>query len=68
MKFTEEELYDISVSMYRDAGFDIDEVREGIGQWAHYSAEEDYADLEEVKEELAGLIEKDKKMQEALED
>jgi hypothetical protein len=68
MKFSEEELFEIAADMYRKAGFDLDEVGGGIGQWANYSAEEDYADLEEVKEELAGLIENDKKMKEALED
>lgn len=68
MKFTAEDLYEIASEMYRKAGFNLNEVREGIAQWASYSSEDDYADLEEVKEELSGLIEADKKMQEALED
>lgn len=59
MKFLAEDLYEIASDMYRKAGFDLDEVREGIGQWANYSAEDEYADLEEVKEELETLIEND---------
>lgn len=68
MKFSAEELFEIASGMYRKAGFDLDEVREGLSQWAYYSAEEDYADMEEVKEELASLIQKDKEMKETLED
>lgn len=67
MKFAAEKLYDVALEMYQKAGFDLDEVREGIAQWASYSSEDEYADLEEVKEELETLIENDKKMQESLE-
>lgn len=67
MKFSAEDLYEIASEMYRKAGFDLDKVREGIAQWAHYSADYEYDSIEEVKEELETLIENDKKMQESIE-
>lgn len=60
MKFTEEELYDISISMYRDAGFDVDKIDEGIGQWAYYSQDDDYEDESAVRDEIAGYIANEK--------
>lgn len=59
MKFSAEELFELAMEMYRKAGFDRDEVSEGLGEWAYWSADYEYDSIEEVKEELETLIEND---------
>jgi hypothetical protein len=60
MKFSEERLYDIAAGMYRNAGFDVNKINEGIGQWAYYSQNDDYEDESAVRAEIAGYIANEK--------
>ena len=54
MKFDAETLFEIAQEEYRKAGRIA--TAEGAGQWAAYSAEEEYESEEEVREELRGYI------------
>ena len=58
MKFTEERLFEIAEEEYATAGLDAH--NEGTEEWAYYSAAQEYADEEEVREELRGFIAEEK--------
>lgn len=58
MKFTEERLFEIAEEEYATAGLDAH--NEGTAQWAYASAQQEYADEEEVRAELRGFIEQEK--------
>lgn len=58
MQFTAEELFDIAKEEYAAAG--LEATAEGAGNWAHYSADDEYADEDEVREELRGYIKEEK--------
>ena len=65
MKFKAEKLFEIAIEEYRNAGFDTFEdytLREGIGNWACESADDEYGSEEDVREEIMGYIEEDKSM------
>ena len=56
MKFTAEKLFEIAMEEVKAAGFDMEEQEGGAGEWAHYSADQEYDDEEEVREEIRGLF------------
>ena len=58
MKFTAERLVEIAEEEYRAAGVEMDECTggEGVGQWAYYSAKQEYDSEEQVREELRALL------------
>ena len=58
MKFTAERLFEIAEEEYATAGLDAH--NEGTEEWAYYSAHEEYADEEAVREELRGFIAEEK--------
>ena len=62
MKFTAERLFEIAMEEEKAAGVEstIEEQQLGIGNWAYYSADQEYKDEEEVREEIRDLIAADK--------
>lgn len=58
MKFTEERLFEIAEEEYATAGLDAH--NDGTAQWAFYSAQQEYANEEEVREELRKFIAEEK--------
>lgn len=54
-------MMDIAEQEYTAAGVAWDDtLKEGVGQWAHYSADEDYADEDAVRAELREYIAQEK--------
>ena len=58
MKFTAERLFEIAEEEYAAEGLDAH--NEGTAQWAYYSAQQEYADEEEVRTELRKFIAEEK--------
>lgn len=58
MKFTAERLFEIAEEEYAAAGLDAH--NDGTAQWAYTSAAQEYADEEEVREELRKFIAEEK--------
>ena len=61
MKFSIKRLYEIDREEYAAADFlpedkEFHTWKEGIGNWAYYSAQQEYDSQEEVHEELRGYI------------
>lgn len=57
MKFDAETLFEIGMDEYSKAGISLDiNAKDAVGQWAYYSADEEYASEEDVREELRGYI------------
>ena len=54
MKFSAEKLFEIAQEEYSKAG--LPATAEGAGNWAYYSAEQEYESEQEVRDELAGYI------------
>ena len=68
MKFSIKRLYEIAKEEYTTANFlpegaDFYTWKEGVGNWAYYSALQEYASEEEVREEIRGYIVKEKELQ-----
>lgn len=59
MKYTAEDLYEMSIAEHRIAGYAEEDICEGVGEWAHQSAEQEYASKEEVLAEIRALIAED---------
>ena len=59
--FSAEELYDIAADVYQRAGFRIDQsIRDGISQWAYWSAEfDEFHSEEEPREQLRAFLAQD---------
>ena len=65
MKFSIERLYEIAQEEYTTANFlpegtDFHTWKEGVGNWAYYSAQQEYNSEEEVREEIRGYIVEEK--------
>ena len=65
MKFSIEKLYEIAKEEYAAADFlpegtDFHIWKEGVGNWAYYSAQQEYDSEEEVREEIRGYIVEEK--------
>ena len=65
MKFSIARLYEIAEEEYAAADFLPEGTnfyiwKEGVGNWAHYSALQEYASEEDVREELRGYIVEEK--------
>ena len=65
MKFSIEKLYEIAKEEYATADFlpegtDFHIWKEGVGNWAHYSAQQEYDSEKEVREEIRGYIVEEK--------
>ena len=61
MKFTIKKLCEIAKEEYTAANFLLDDTNfytwiEGVGNWAYYSAQQEYTSEEEVREEIRGYI------------
>lgn len=54
MKFSAKKLFEIAQEEYSKAG--LTATAEGAGNWAYYSAEQEYESEQEVRDELAGYI------------
>ena len=68
MKFSVKRLYEIAKEEYAAANFlpedkDFYTWKEGVGNWAYYSALQEYDSEEDVREELRGYIAKEKELQ-----
>ena len=68
MKFSIKRLYEIAKEEYTAADFlpedtDFYTWKEGVGNWAYYSALQEYYSEEEVREEIRGYIVKEKELQ-----
>lgn len=61
--FTEEELYDMAIDLYRKAGFSENQVREGVGEWAYQTAKQKnrFSSKSDVIREIMDNIKEDKK-------
>ena len=67
MKFSIARLYAIAKEEYTAANFlpedtDYFTWKEGVGNWAYYSALQEYDSEEEVREEIRGYIVKEKEL------
>lgn len=60
MKFTAEKLFEIAEEEYSAAG--LTATPEGAGTWAMESADQDYEDEAEVREEIRGYIAAEKEV------
>ena len=65
MKFSIEKLYEIAEEEYAAANFipegtEFHTWKEGVGNWAYYSAQQEYDSEEEVREEIRGCIVEEK--------
>ena len=60
MKFTAERLFEIAEEEYSAAG--LTATPEGAGTWAMESADQDYEDEAEVREEIRGYIAAEKEV------
>ena len=65
MKFSIERLYEIAKEEYTAADFlpggtNFYTWKEGVGNWAYYSAQQEYESEEEVREEIRGYIVEEK--------
>ena len=65
MKFSSERLYEIAKEEYTAADFlpegtEFHTWKEGVGNWAYYSAQQEYDSEEDVREELRGYIAEEK--------
>ena len=61
MKFSIERIYEIAEEEYSTANFLPEDTnfhtqKEGVGDWAYYSAQQEYDSEEEVREEIRGYI------------
>ena len=57
MKFSAEKLFEIAKAEYTAAGFSWnDTLKEGVGEWASASADEDYANEDAVRAEVREYI------------
>ena len=68
MKFSIEKLYEIAKEEYATANFLPGDTnfyawKEGVGDWAYFSALQEYDSEEDIREELRGYIAKEKEMQ-----
>ena len=65
MKFSSERLYEIAKEEYATADFlpegtNFHTWKEGVGNWAYYSAQQEYESEEKVREEIRGYIVEEK--------
>ena len=65
MKFSIERLYEIAKEEYATADFLPEDTefytwKEGVGNWAYCSAQQEYDSEEEVREEIRGYIAEEK--------
>ena len=65
MKFSSEKLYEIAEEEYAAANFipkgtEFHTWKEGVGNWAHYSAQQEYTSEEEVRDEIRDYIVEEK--------
>ena len=65
MKFSIERLYEIAKEEYAAADFlpegtEFHTWKEGVGNWAYYSAQQEYDSEEEVRDEIRGYIVEEK--------
>ena len=68
MRFSINRLFEIAKEEYAAADFLPEDTnfytwKEGVGNWAYYSALQEYDSEEEVREEIRGYIVKEKEMQ-----
>ena len=65
MKVSSERMYEIAKEEYAAADFlpegtEFHTWKEGVGNWAYYSAQQEYENEEEVREEIRGYIVEEK--------
>ena len=65
MRFSIERLYEIAEEEYTSANFipggtNFCTWKEGVGNWAYYSAKQEYDSEEEVRDEIRGYIVEEK--------
>ena len=68
MRLSINRLFEIAKEEYAAADFlpegtDYFTWKEGVGNWAYYSAQQEYTSEEEVREEIRGYIVKEKELQ-----
>lgn len=61
MKFSAKRLFEIAQDEYSKSG--LTATAEGAGNWAYYSAEQEYESEQEVRDELAGYIAEELEME-----